>query len=246
MLGAPSLTINCTRMLKLPSKPIPRKPGQRAGLTREKVIAAALGLVRQEGTASLSIRAVAAKLKVGPTAIHNHFPGGLGDLRKGVARRALEDLSPPFQPNQPPASYLQNFLRNSLTAFREWPSLGPIVACEVSSDPLLSATFAERIGAMLLALGGEKNVVHALEIFIARWSGFIVLEAGSWGRSDQNTAKARWQKAVSQLSPTEFPVLSQALGNGAATFADRGSSTYVEQVVDAMAAAVVADLGGAG
>lgn len=49
-----------------------RGPGQRAGLDRAAVVAAARALLAERGAASLSMRALAARLEVAPNALYSH------------------------------------------------------------------------------------------------------------------------------------------------------------------------------
>ena len=52
-----------------------RAPGQRAGLAPDAVVAAALGVLRRDGHAALSMRRVAAELGVAPNALYSHVDG---------------------------------------------------------------------------------------------------------------------------------------------------------------------------
>ena len=52
---------------------VPRRtPGQRAGLSRERVVAAARALAEREGTGALTMRRVATELGVLPNALYSH------------------------------------------------------------------------------------------------------------------------------------------------------------------------------
>ena len=53
--------------------PTPRRtPGRRAGLTREQVLGAARALLAEEGSAGLTMRALAARLGVAPNTLYSH------------------------------------------------------------------------------------------------------------------------------------------------------------------------------
>ena len=52
--------------------PAHRSPGQRAGLTRDRVVAAARALAEREGAQTLTMRRVAAELGVLPNALYSH------------------------------------------------------------------------------------------------------------------------------------------------------------------------------
>ena len=49
-------------------------PGRREPLTRERIVAAALGLVERDGLAAFSLRGLAASLGCEPMSLYHHFP----------------------------------------------------------------------------------------------------------------------------------------------------------------------------
>lgn len=51
----------------------PRRPGQRAGLTTDLVVSAAMAVYSREGVSALSIRSVASDLGVAPNALYSHI-----------------------------------------------------------------------------------------------------------------------------------------------------------------------------
>jgi hypothetical protein len=61
-------------------KPPKRKAGQRAGLTRAKIIDAAVKLWDDAGPNGFAIRKLAKQLKVGATTIRAHVKGGIPEL----------------------------------------------------------------------------------------------------------------------------------------------------------------------
>ena len=75
--------------LKVVKKAPKRKAGQRAGVTRAKIVDAAVKLWEAAGPEGFTIRKLAVQLKVVPTTIHAHVKGGIGDLMKAISRRVL-------------------------------------------------------------------------------------------------------------------------------------------------------------
>lgn len=67
--------------------PSPRSPGQRAGLTHERVLAGARELLAEEGVDALSMRSVARRLQVSPNALYSHVESKLA-----LVDEVLDDL----------------------------------------------------------------------------------------------------------------------------------------------------------
>ena len=205
-------------------------------------MSAATLLWAADGPDEFTVRKLARKLKVGPTTIYAHFKGGLPELRREVARKALVDRTPPYEPKQEPKDYLRDILKNSLAAFRDVPHLGRLVVSELTNDPLLSLTFAERMGSTFQGLKKSADVVWALEVFIAKWAGLLLLEIGGWARQDAEVVKARLQARLIDVSAVEFPTLKAAPQHLGALLGKRAQPTYLEKVADVAAAAFLSDL----
>jgi len=211
-------------------------------MTRPKIATAATMLWTAVGPDKFTIRKLAKQLKVGPATIHAHFKGGLVDLRREIARRALADLTPPYKPKQDPKIYLREFFGATLTTFRQKPHLGRLVIFETTDDPFLSFVFAERMGATVESLNKKADLIWALELFICRWAGLVLLETGAWARRDRKTAQTHLQTRLVEASGAEFPTLKQVPQKLGAALIKRADATYIEKAADAAAAAFLADL----
>ncbi len=152
-------------------KPPKRKAGQRAGLTRANPQA----LLTPGRTGSPS--------EVGATTIRAHVKGGIAELRREVAGRALAALTPPYKPNQDPKDYLEAFFRAALASFRQRPKMGRLVVLELTDDPLLSLMFAERMCATIAGLDAKTDLFCGLELLIGRLTEATMIESGAWAQS---------------------------------------------------------------
>jgi AcrR family transcriptional regulator len=230
-------------MLKLtPKKKETRTAGMRAGMTRAKIADAAAKLWLSGEVRNLSIRALAKALDVVPATIRAHFKGGTGDLLDEIARAALAELAPPYKPQQDPKDYLRDLFRALLATFRKQPQLGRIVILRLSDDPLLSPIFAERIGATLAAIAKEQDVAWALQLFLNRLAGLVMMETASWLASAPQDIQAKILKQTSVLSSAEFPTLKLTGEKLAADLMKRGAAGGLDEVADATAAALIAEL----
>ena len=151
-----------------------------------------------------------------PTTIRAHVKGGLGELTREVARRGLEDLTPPYKPNQGPQDYLQAFFRSALASVRQRPKLARLVILELTEDPLLSVTFAERMFATIASLAAEADLIWGLELLIGRLTEVTMIESGAWARRDPKHTVSHIQMRLVSASKTEFPSPRPAHSRGEA------------------------------
>lgn len=223
-------------------KPPKRKAGQRAGLTRAKIIDAAVKLWDDAGPNGFAIRKLAKQLKVGATTIRAHVKGGIPELRREIARRALADLTPPYKPNQNPNDYLQWFFRSALASFRQRPRLARLVVLELTDDPLLSLMFAERMCATIAGLDAKADLVCGLELLIGRLTEAAMIESGAWAQRHPKLTTAHIQAQLQNASKTEFPTLTQAPPALGANLMRRTETDYLQKRADAAVAEFIADL----
>lgn len=219
-----------------------RKAGMRAGMTRAKIVEAASKVRLAGGADNFSIRAVAKALDVVPATIRSHFKGGMGDLLDEITRSALAELTPPYKPQQDPKDYLRDFFRTTLAAFRQQPQLGRLVIAHLSDDPLLSPVFAERICATLAAIAKTQDVGSALQLFLNRLAGLVIMGTASWLASEPEAVKAKVLGQTSVLSGAEFPTLKFAGEKLAADLIKRGAAGYLDTVADETVDALIAEL----
>lgn len=150
-----------------------RSRGQRAGLTRERVIAEAANLIEKEGYSALSMRRVAQRLEVAPNALYAHVSDRV-DLVDGVLDRQLARVTPPMQGS--PRAQLTELMHRVRTALISSPDLAPLYGSRRTIGPE-----ALRIGhatiQLLAALGMETpQCVYAMKALMIFTIGSAVVD----------------------------------------------------------------------
>jgi AcrR family transcriptional regulator len=130
-----------------------RRPGQRAGITRELVIAAGRELLIEHGAAGLTMRAVARHLAVAPGALYSHVR-----TKAELIDEVLDDLLSQVDAPDPLGTDWRGGLYGLMTSTHEvlleHPGLVPLyVARRGARGPN-----AQRLGEIMLALLATQGI----------------------------------------------------------------------------------------
>lgn len=153
-----------------------RGPGQRAGLTRAAVLAAARALAAEDGPAALSMRALARRLEVAPNALYSHVADKT-DLLDQLLDDVLGEVDTPVggSPREQAAALMTSSYR-TLTGH---PELVPLfLARQGARGPN-----AVRLGVELdarLAAAGVEDVPEARRVLIVHAIGFAAFDTGEF------------------------------------------------------------------
>jgi AcrR family transcriptional regulator len=93
---------------------------RRAGLTRDRVLGAAIQLADEEGLDGLSMRKLAKRLGVEAMSLYNHIPGGKERLLEGMVDFVFDEIDVPAQ-DGPWKQELRNRAVSTRAALRRHP-----------------------------------------------------------------------------------------------------------------------------
>lgn len=150
----------------------PRSPGQRAGLTRERVLEVARNLVADEGVDGLTMRALAGRLGVLPNALYSHVP-----TKDALVDALLDDLLAEVQAPDPDIADPIVGLRSLMSSTYEvLVTHADLVALYISRQGARGPN-AQRLGELMLALLDRLDVtgeraVDARRVLIVYTIGF--------------------------------------------------------------------------
>jgi AcrR family transcriptional regulator len=154
-----------------------RSPGQRAGLTRARVIAEAGSLLAEDGFANLSMRRLAQRLGVAPNALYSHVSGRT-DLLDALLDETLAEVK---APDATPGDWrrgVETIMRRTYTVLLAHPDLVPLYLARRGARGPRAVALGEAILA-LLARGGiegepAREALRALIIHTIGFAAFAV------------------------------------------------------------------------
>jgi TetR/AcrR family transcriptional regulator, tetracycline repressor protein len=156
----------------------PRGSAGRAPLTRREIVAAALALVDADGVDALTMRRLADRIGVYPTALYWHA-GSKASLLAGVCEMVHSSMALPPVDGPPWPEWIRSMAHAARTALHAHPNVAPILGSQLqvttSSFPL-----AESVLTVLTNAGfsdtGLTDAYNAVIGFVFGWL-FIELSA---------------------------------------------------------------------
>ncbi|MCX4748101.1 TetR/AcrR family transcriptional regulator C-terminal domain-containing protein [Kitasatospora sp. NBC_01287] len=214
-----------------------RRARPKAGLSRERVLEAALDLVDRHGLAALTMRKLGAELEVEAMTLYHHVRNKqalLDGLVSQVVRRAAAiELPADPAPGADWTPWARAFATGLRRELLRHPGVLPLVATHPLSSPadldLLEGWLAA-LTAAGLPLGRALDLLNTLAVFVV---GHALAEVG---RTPGETEDAPDLDSV-PLDPARYPLLAQV----AATRAGLDFDARFERAVDILLAGYAAD-----
>ncbi|HST67107.1 MAG TPA: helix-turn-helix domain-containing protein [Mycobacteriales bacterium] len=170
-----------------------RSPGQRAGLSRAAVLAAARELIAADGAGALSMRALARRLDVAPNALYSHVAD-----KTDLLDQLLDDLLAGVE-----TGGIETMMTSTYRALTAHPELVPLFLQRQGAR----GPNAIRLGEILddlLAKAGVDDVPEARRVLIVHAIGFAAFAAADeTQRTDAGfTRSLGWLLAGMTKAPT--------------------------------------------
>ncbi|MGW0122116.1 TetR/AcrR family transcriptional regulator [Streptomyces sp. NPDC003327] len=185
-----------------------RARGQRAGLTRQAVLEAALRLVDQEGLKALSMRRLGVELGVEAMTLYHHVPNKVA-LLDGVIERVVAEAAPT---EFGPATWredLSAYAHGLSAALAAHPNTVPLLLSQPAMTPRLLRTLEAVVG-MLHEAG--FSLPRALDVAYSLTSLVV-------GHAAARTGNVGGVDTMASLDPDAYPLLvgaARAAGEDAA------------------------------
>lgn len=210
-----------------------RRPGERAGLSRDEVLECARRLAERAGLEQVTIRRLAAELGVAPNALYTYFADKTAIL-DALFDAILGELEPP----DPEAGRWQDALAELMRASRRLLLAHPRLAQLFLSRP--GGANALRLGEAtlrILARGGirGRKAVEALRALVTYTLGFAALEVPRRADAEAGRRVERAAALIEALPPEEFPLTRACSRELASHASDRDFEAGLRWLIDGIA-----------
>jgi len=191
--------LRSTKIIEVP----PASPG----LSRERIVDAALELIDRDGLEAFSVRGLAQHLSVYPTALYWHVPNRnalLGDVVSSV----LSGITPPDEPEW--TDWLRKLMRSYRAAVRKHPNVAPLIGAQLVSNSSIDFVMIEQILTVLERAGfGGELLRHAYNAVITAMASFVTHEFAARPAEKHDDWMVDLQKTIRGFDRTRYPTLAR-------------------------------------
>ena len=189
------------------------RPGPRAGLDVDRVVAAAVALADREGLAAVSMRRLAAELGVGAMTLYTHVPGK-GELVDLMLDAVLGEVYP-----EPPAGDWRARLTAVARANWDLYVRHPWAASVGTGRPVLGPNLMRKYEVELAAVDGLGLSEVEMDLVVTLLGGFVRGAVGGLhdkdaAERDSGLTENEWWAAVEPhvervFDPERFPTVTR-------------------------------------
>lgn len=184
-----------------------RGRGQRAGLSRQGILQAAVRLADRDGLAALSMRRLGAELGVEAMALYHHIPNK-NALLDGMVEQVVGEASLPDFDASAWREGLRDYAHSLLRAFEAHPHLVPLLMSRPAMTPRNLRTMETALGSLCAAGFDPRqalDVVHSLTGFVL---GHVAIQTQAGGTDPRRGADGTAR--LPSLDPDDYPLLTRA------------------------------------
>ncbi|MEU4208450.1 TetR/AcrR family transcriptional regulator C-terminal domain-containing protein [Streptomyces sp. NPDC026206] len=193
-----------------------RTRGERAGLTREQVLDAALELADREGVKALTMRRLGTELGVEAMTLY-HYVAGKDALLDGLVERVFARALPVAAAGDDGPGW-RTVLASYADALRETllrhPGVLPLAATRPAVTPATLDAVERGLGVLTVAgfpLGAAVDALNALSVFVV---AHTAAEAAVTAGDGDGPGSPAW---LADLDTARYPLVAEAARTGAGT-----------------------------
>ena len=179
-------------------------------LTRESIVEAALAQIDEDGLETFSIRTLATRLGVYPTAIYWYVPSR-NELLARVATLVLANTLPARR-RRSWQHHLRDIFVNFRAAVQAHPKVAPLIGTQLVSNASMSFALVEGLLATLSRAGlTDDRLVAGYNSLVAGLVGFSAQEFAPLPRDDPTAWQLAVQERLLSLDREAYPTLAANL-----------------------------------
>lgn len=182
------------------------------GLTRERVVEAAIAQIDAEGLQGFSVRALARRLNVYPAALYWHVGGDKTNLLAEISGSLIASLMSPADLPDDWRETIRLLFKRFRTRVHEHPRAAPLLGPHIRSNGAPNAPWVEIILKALTQAGFEgQGLIDAFNAVVGALEGYITMELAADGASEGSEWVEAFDAGLAAVDERQFPLVKQHL-----------------------------------
>lgn len=178
-------------------------------LGRERIVIEALALIDEKGLSSLSMRTLASRLSVYPSAIYWYVKSRNG-LLAAIVEHVLADILPDAEELDWQA-WVFTLMQSYRSAVMRHPNIAPLLGADLASNIGVDINVVDKLLRVLEKAGfSGDSLMNAYNSVMAGMIGFVTLELSATPADEQWVIDLR--SRFSQADPERFPTIARLAG----------------------------------
>lgn len=182
------------------------------GLTRERIVEAAIALIDEDGLGGFSVRALARRLNVYPAALYWHVGGDKTDLLAEISGSLIASLMSPADLPDDWRETIRLLFRRFRARVHQHPHAAPLLGPHIRSNGAPNAPWVEIILKALTQAGFEgQRLINAFNAVVGALEGYITMELAADGASEGSQWVQAFDTGLGELDAARFPLVTRHL-----------------------------------
>lgn len=193
-------------------KKTPKGRAASIGLTKERVVAAALKQIDEVGLNGFSLRKLASALGVSTAVIYWHVGGKQEDLFAEISATITSALTDGLDERSDWQGRLRGVFRRYRKLVHQHPNVSPLLGAQMKSNGVANLVWVEAVLSALHDAGySGEDMKSAFNALIGGLSGFVTMELAPAPSEDSNEWRQIFAERLKDIDESQFPHTYKAL-----------------------------------
>lgn len=182
------------------------------GLTRERIVEEAIALIDDDGLQGFSIRALARRLNVYPSALYWHIGGAKADLFAEISGTLMAGLMTPADKPDDWKDTIRILFHRFRANVHAHPRAAPLLGPHIRSNGAPNAPWVEAtLQALSVAGFSGEGLVNAFNAVVGALEGYITIELAADGGEQGSEWVTTFDRELEALDADHYPLVTALL-----------------------------------
>lgn len=182
------------------------------GLTRERIVEEAIALIDEEGLPGFSVRALARRLNVYPTALYWHTGGDKTNLLAEISGALISTVASSKNISDDWRETIRQLFKDFRQRLHEHPRAVPLLGPHIRSNGAPNAPWVEVTLHALTTAGFEnENLINAFNAVVGALEGYVTIELAAESGTEGSEWVQSFDAGLEAINAANYPLTKKYL-----------------------------------